>query len=317
MSAGHARVGSAAIAAKGWLRAHRFLIARRASQAGILALFLLGPWAGLWIVKGNLNSSLTLGVLPLTDPYVLVQSLFARHWPETTAIVGAIVVAVFYALAGGRVYCSWVCPVNLVTDAAAWLRQRLGLRGVSRLPRATRQGLLVMTFAVSAVAGVVAWEFINPVSMFHRGLIFGVGLAWIVILALFLLDAFVSPRGWCGHLCPVGAFYGHLGRRSLVRVRADQRAQCNDCGDCYDVCPEPQVIRPALKGAASGVGPVILDAACTNCGRCIDVCSKDVFGFGARFGNTAPLAGGEDSTAPRHRCAAGAPNFHASINPER
>lgn len=310
------RPGQDAIAAKGWFKAHRFLIARRVSQAGILAFFLLGPLVGLWVVKGNLNSSLTLGVLPLTDPYVLLQSFAARHWPETTAILGAIIVAVFYVLVGGRVYCSWVCPVNLVTDAAAWLRQRLGLRGVSRLPRATRQGLLVMTFAVSAVAGVVAWEVINPVSMFHRGLIFGVGLAWVVILAVFLLDAFVSPRSWCGNLCPVGAFYGWLGYKSLVRVRADQRAQCNDCGDCYDVCPEPQVILPALKGAAKGVGPAILDAACTNCGRCIDICSKDVFGFGMRFGNTALLADGEDSTA-RRRGAGGTPNFHALINPER
>jgi ferredoxin-type protein NapH len=316
MKTGSARVGAEAVAVRGWFNAHRFLIARRVSQLGILALFLLGPLAGLWWVKGNLNSSLTLGVLPLTDPYVLLQSFAARHWPETTAIVGAIIVAVFYALVGGRVYCSWVCPVNLVTDAAAWLRQHLGLRGVSRLPRATRQGLLVMTFAVSAVAGVVAWEVINPVSMFHRGLIFGVGLAWVVILAVFLLDAFVSPRSWCGNLCPVGAFYGWLGHKSLVRVCADQRAQCNDCGDCYDVCPEPQVILPALKGAAKGVGPVILDAACTNCGRCIDICSKDVFGFGMRFCNTALLADGEDSTA-RRRGTGSALNFHALINPER
>ncbi|MDH4133358.1 MAG: quinol dehydrogenase ferredoxin subunit NapH, partial [Gammaproteobacteria bacterium] len=71
--------GRDAIIAHGWFRAHRFLLARRASQAGILALFLLGPLAGVWIVKGNLNSSLTLGILPLTDPYVLLQSLIARH----------------------------------------------------------------------------------------------------------------------------------------------------------------------------------------------------------------------------------------------
>ena len=316
MSTGSTRVGAEAVAVKGWLKAHRFLIARRVSQVGILGLFLLGPWAALWIVKGNLTSSLTLGVLPLTDPYILLQSLAARHWPETTAILGAVIVAVFYALVGGRVYCSWVCPVNLVTDAAVWLRQRLGLHGVSRLPRATRQGVLFVTFAVSAIAGVVAWEVINPVSMFHRGLLFGIGLAWVVILAVFLLDAFVSPRSWCGNLCPVGAFYGWLGYKSLVRVRADQRAQCNDCGDCYDVCPEPQVILPALKGAAKGVGPVILDVACTNCGRCIDVCSKEVFVFGTRLRNTVPLADGEASAAQRRRCTGGAPNFHASINPE-
>jgi ferredoxin-type protein NapH len=64
--------------------------------------------------------------------------------------------------------------------------------------------------------------------------------------------------------------------------------------DCFEVCPEPQVIRPALKGAAkdgkAGVGPVILSSACTNCGRCIDVCSKDVFRFGSRFNNAIPVS---------------------------
>jgi ferredoxin-type protein NapH len=55
--------------------------------------------------------------------------------------------------------------------------------------------------------------------------------------------------------------------------------------DCFIVCPEQQVIRPALKGADKGIGPVITSANCTNCGRCIDVCSKDVFHFGSRFNN--------------------------------
>jgi ferredoxin-type protein NapH len=60
------------------------------------------------------------------------------------------------------------------------------------------------------------------------------------------------------------------------------------------VCPEPQVIKPALKGADRGLGPVILDINCTNCGRCIDVCGKDVFQFDLRTHNptepAAPLA---------------------------
>jgi ferredoxin-type protein NapH len=52
--------------------------------------------------------------------------------------------------------------------------------------------------------------------------------------------------------------------------------------DCFEVCPEEQVIRPALKGADKGIGPVILSSQCTNCGRCIDVCAEDVFHFGLR-----------------------------------
>jgi ferredoxin-type protein NapH len=55
--------------------------------------------------------------------------------------------------------------------------------------------------------------------------------------------------------------------------------------DCFAVCPEQQVIKPALKGASKGLGPVILSGNCTNCGRCIDVCARDVFKFDVRFNN--------------------------------
>lgn len=283
------RIGAEAVEAKGWLGAHKWLILRRISQLAILTLFLLGPLAGIWIVKGNLNYSYTLGVLPLTDPYVALQSLLAGHVPEKLGLIGVGIVLLFYFLVGGRVYCSWVCPINMVTDAAGWLRDRLGIKGASSLSAKTRYWILGMTFIASAVTGVVLWELINPVSMLHRGLIFGVGAAWMVVLAIFLFDLFVMSRGWCGRLCPVGAFYSLVGRWSPVRVSANKRSACNDCMDCFEVCPEPQVIRPALKGEGKGIGPVILAPSCTNCGRCIDVCSKDVFTFGLRTNNPASI----------------------------
>jgi len=205
-------------------------------------------------------------------------------------LIGLAVALVFYFLVGGRAYCSWVCPVNLVTDAAGWLRDRLGIKGSVHLSRNTRYWILGMTLVGSAASGVVLWELINPVSMLHRGLIFGLGAAWTVVVAVFLFDLFVMSRGWCGRLCPVGAFYSLLGHWSPVRVAARERAACNDCMDCFEVCPEPQVIRPALKGEEKGVGPVILAPNCSNCGRCIDVCSKDVFSFGLRANNPASTA---------------------------
>lgn len=278
------RIGADAVATKGWLGAHKWLLARRATQLSIIALFLLGPLAGIWIVKGNLSFSYTLDFLPLADPYILLQSLLTRHLPETKAIVGAAIVLAFYVLVGGRVFCSWVCPVNMVTDAAAWLRQRLGIKGGAHVTRKTRYWILAMTLVLAAATGTLAWELVNPVTMFHRGLFFGLGFAWAVILAIFLLEFLVMQDGWCGRLCPMGAFYSLIGKVSLVRPVALRRAACNDCMDCFAVCPEPQVIRPALKGIG-GAGPVILAANCTNCGRCIDVCSKEVFAFGTRFDN--------------------------------
>ena len=282
MSALPHKVGAEAIAEKGWLAAHKWLILRRASQIGILATFLVGPWFGLWIVKGNLNYSYTLGVLPLTDPYLLAQMLVAGQTPEQLAWIGVAIVVAFYLVVGGRGFCSWVCPVNLLTDAAHWLRTKIGIKGSAHLSRTTRYWMLGMTLVVAALTGTIAWEMLNPVSMLHRGLLYGIGFSWAVLLGVFLFDLFVMRHGFCGHLCPVGAFYSLIGRLSVMRVVLPARAACNDCMDCFAVCPEPQVIRPALK-SIDGAAPIIMDANCTNCGRCIDVCSKDVFAFGARF----------------------------------
>ncbi len=270
---------------RSWWLQNRWLLLRRLSQLGILALFMLGPLAGVWIIKGNLNASMTLGVLPLTDPLVLLQSWLADHHLGVQAAQGVLIVTVFYVLVGGRVYCAWVCPVNIVTDTAHWLRTRLRLGGNTRIHRDTRYWLLAVCLLLSALAGHVAWELVNPVSVLQRGLVFGMGAGWFIVLAVFLFDLAVSRRGWCGHLCPVGAFYSLLASRSPLRIRADDRDACNKCMDCFEVCPEPLVIRPALFGQKDGVGPVIDEANCTNCGRCIDVCSRRVFAFGTRFNN--------------------------------
>lgn len=275
-------VGSDAVRDKGWLRAHRYLLLRRAAQLSILALFLLGPLAGVWIAKGNLSSSMTLNVLPLTDPFVLAQVLATRHMPEMSAFIGAAIVIAFYALVGGRAFCSWVCPVNIVTDAAAWLRQCLRIT-TGRAPRTRlRMWLLGAVLVASAIVGLPVWESVNPVSMTQRAIIFGGSVAWGITAAVFVLDLLVMPRGWCGHLCPMGAAYSLVGKASLLRVSAQHSSRCNDCADCYAVCPEPQVIPIALKGK-DGASPVIADAACTNCGRCIDVCGPDVFTLTHRF----------------------------------
>ncbi|MBK1716758.1 quinol dehydrogenase ferredoxin subunit NapH [Thiocystis violacea] len=289
--------GQTARAEQGWLKAHKWLLLRRASQLGLLAVFLLGPLAGIWIVTGNLSASLTMGVLPLTDPLLLAQSMLSGAWPIASGLIGALIVLVFYALVGGRVFCSWVCPVNLVTDLAAWLGRRLDIRAGGRISRDLRYWLLGLVLLFPLATGVIVWEYVNPVSMAHRGLIFGMGWGWTLLLAVFLYDLFVVRRGWCGHLCPVGAFYGLIGVKPAVRVAAAGRARCDDCMDCFNICPEPQVIKPALKGAAQGIGPLIGDIHCTNCGRCIDVCSKDVFRFTLgyrRRPDIAPRASGGD-----------------------
>lgn len=267
----------------GFWTTHRWLIARRLVQLGLLVLFAAGPWLGVWIVKGTLASSLTLGVLPLTDPLILAQSLAARHVPEISALIGAGIVLAFYLLLGGRLYCSWVCPINPVTDLALWTRRRLGIDKGVTLKRSTRYVVLGGVILASAASGAIAFELVNPITGFYRWVLFGASAGAAALVLIFLFDVLVAKHGWCGHICPVGAFYGLLNHGALLRVSAAGRERCDDCMDCYAVCPEMHVISPALNGAKVGAGPIIAAADCTACARCIDVCPERVFHFTHRF----------------------------------
>ncbi len=96
--------GREAVQTKGWLQANRWLLLRRISQLGTLGLFLAGPLTGIWIIRGTLSASEVLGFLPLTDPLIMLQSLAAGHPATSTAVIGVLIVAVFYALIGGGVF---------------------------------------------------------------------------------------------------------------------------------------------------------------------------------------------------------------------
>lgn len=275
-------IGYAAIAGKGRFAAHRWLIFRRISQLTVMGLFLSGPWFGVWVLKGDLASSRLFDVVPMTDPFLFLQMMATGFIPATSALLGAALVIAGYALFGGRLYCAWVCPVNVVTDTAAWLRRRLNLKS-GRAPDAnSRYWVLGGSLLGAALTGSLLWEVVNPVSILQRSLIFGLSGSLAVVLAVFLYDLLVASRGWCGHLCPMGAFYGLIGQVGLLRVSASARGRCDDCLDCFAVCPEPQVIRPALKKAGQD-SPLILHRDCTGCGRCIDVCAQEVFNFTHRF----------------------------------
>ncbi len=108
-----------------WLRKHRYLLARRTTQIGILVLFWLGAHWHLGVLTGNLSASRVLRTLPLSDPYAVLQILSTGHTLKNTVLLGAVTVLGFWYVFGGRGFCAWVCPLNPVTDLAAWLRPRL------------------------------------------------------------------------------------------------------------------------------------------------------------------------------------------------
>ena len=271
----------------GGVGGRRYLLLRRLTQAGVLLLFWgTAKWgwqvAGEPLLRGNLSASELFGRIPLTDPLAALQLLLASGSLETGVLLGAGLVLLFYGHLGGRSFCAWVCPLNPVTDLAAWLRGKIGLRRGWHLGRGVRYWLLGLALGLSAITGVAAFEWISPIGMVHRGILFGVGLAWVAVTAIFLFDLLAVRHGWCGHLCPLGAFYGLLGRTAQLRVAYDA-ASCTHCGDCVAVCPEPWVL-DLEQAARTGL---IASGDCTNCGRCTPICPEGSLGFDLRFRITA------------------------------
>ncbi|EGQ7763915.1 quinol dehydrogenase ferredoxin subunit NapH [Vibrio alginolyticus] len=269
--------GKEALEKLGWWRAHRFLILRRLCQFTIIALFMAGPTLG--ILTGNLSSSMLLDTVPLSDPLIVLQALATGHVPEFNALLGVVIVVAFYAILAPRAFCAWVCPLNIVTDLAAWLRRKFNIKASYRWSPVIRYWLIPVLMLGSALSGAILWTWLDPVAALHRGLVFGMGAGWVLIALVFVLDLLLVEHGWCGHLCPLGATYGVIGRKSLLRVTAVRREDCTKCMDCFYVCPEPEVLRQPLKEGDRRV----IDQNCISCGRCLDVCPEHVFEFKNRL----------------------------------
>jgi ferredoxin-type protein NapH len=235
-------------------------------------LFIGSANFGWHILKGNYSTAKLFDVVYLVDPYASMQILASGFIPNIEILIGAFTIIVFYFLVRGRMFCSWVCPLNIVTDAASWFRKKLKIKPLissKNMNRRIRYYVLVLGLALSAIFGLAAFETINPISMLHRALIFGSLSGIVVVVFVFLFDVFVLKYGWCGYLCPVGAFYAILGKYGIFKVFHTQE-NCTNCMKCKVVCPEIEVLD--LIGKYSGT---INSGACTNCGRCIDKCNDN------------------------------------------
>ncbi|MFC3867933.1 quinol dehydrogenase ferredoxin subunit NapH [Helicobacter equorum] len=294
-----------------WLKKHRFLLLRRFTQIGILNLFFVANCSFVFIdgtkhfviqgdlsafesgernlaiahnkhdmlpfgiLEGNLSGSKILETIPMSDPLAFLQIFLAGGAISMDLLFGVLVVMLVYGLFLGRGYCAFVCPINMVSDLANFLRTKLHIENIRFLAisRKAKFGILFLSLLLSLVFGVLAWESISPISMLHRGVVFGMGVGFFGVLGVFLFDLFVLKNGFCGHICPLGAVYGLIGSKAMLRIRHNVQ-NCTKCMDCVRICPENQVLRMVGKYSAP-----VSDMACIKCGRCVEVCNDNALGF--------------------------------------
>ncbi len=252
--------------------------------------FFLSFFIDFQFLEGTLNGSRLLG-FHMIDPFTALEIFAAEHHIHTNVIIGSLTLIAFYFLAGGKAYCSWVCPYGLLSEIGERIHQKLVRKKIIKERKHNpnvRFIFWVIFLIAAAVDGYLVFEILNPIGILSRVITYGWSLALIWVLIILLLEIFYSRRAWCKYVCPVGTTYNLLGWIGMTKVKWDMD-KCDHCGACLDACFEDHVlefIKPKndKKRHEKGITTqVVVNGDCTLCGRCFDVCHTDAYNYDFRL----------------------------------
>jgi cytochrome c oxidase accessory protein FixG len=181
--------------------------------------------------------------------------------------------SVFY----GRVYCGYMCPQTIFSEASVavetWLRKRVTRRFPQWKPPVREHVTRGLFYAVLAVASVLLsfifiCYFVEPRDLWHRlaslDIHTAAGVSGAAVTLVTFLDFTLVRQRFCTTICPYGYLQGLLGDSNTLLVQyRDQDHQCIECKKCVRVCQMGIDIRQS---------PFQIE--CIHCAECIDACEE-------------------------------------------
>ena len=200
-----------------------------------------------------------------------------------------IAMSIFY----GRVYCGYLCPQMIFSEASMALEAKLQRwmvkKGYSkRMARVPFYGLVGL--ASIGLAFIFVSYFVAPRDLIHNLLAFDIrtaaGITGAAVTAVTFLDFTMVRLKFCTTVCPYGYLQGILGdgKTLLVHYR-DEGHACIECKKCVRVCPMGIDIRTS---------PFQIE--CVHCAECVDACQEIMVKVGKpnlihyAWGETGPLS---------------------------
>ncbi len=184
------------------------------------------------------------------------------------------------SIAYGRVYCGYMCPQMIFSEASLAFENRLRRFFNKRFfewPPARRNAATRAVFlaALLPISVLLAFAFISyfvsPRDLVTRLMALDLhtagGIAGAAVTLVTFLDFTLVRQRFCTTVCPYGYLQGILGDQNTLLVHyRDQGHQCIECKKCVRICHMGIDIRKSP-----------LQIECVHCGECIDAC-VDVLG---------------------------------------
>ena len=223
--------------------------------------------------------SIGIGNLWVVSPLEGLESILTAKFFYMPSLVG-MVVPVTLAFLMGRVFCSWMCPIeflSLLTDKILGLIPKWGKdlkyrKDLVRFAKYTLWFALVAELMVTMIIGYPMFVWWSPPGLVGRETMFYVFYKHItieaVIVVVVLLMNLITRRMFCRYFCPLGALLALIGKKRQLVIEYNA-SKCVGCKICDKRCP--MGIKPSVGESQT--------VYCWNCAECVDACPTSALNF--------------------------------------
>jgi len=216
-------------------------------------------------------------------PFGALESLYTLLFDGSfikkiySGTVVLLILTVVIAILFRRSFCGLLCPFGALQELFANIGKKVFRKQfviptkIDRPLRYLKYGILVLTVVMAWYYGSLWMAPYDPYSAYSHITNFSesikedpLAIIGFIILAITILGSFLYNRFFCKYFCPVGAFYGIIGKISPTRIERNDNL-CTHCKVCNKACPVNINVEKATK---------VTSAECINCNECIVACPK-------------------------------------------
>ena len=254
--------------------------------------------AGFFVGGGiGTLSAIGWGDISLLCPLGALTTMLASKTVVPRAII-SIIIAVIAILLLGRAFCSWVCPVPVVSKLRDAFRKKQpaatpaadeekaslkacsgGCNSCSEVREKLDSRHLVLGGALlsATIFGFPVFCLVCPIGLTFATILLvmllfsGGDVTWsVVVVPALLLVEVVFFRKWCSKICPLSALMSLIAKGNKTLKPTVDESACLEitrdahCGKCVEACEQGINVRNLELGVSF--------SECTKCRSCVDAC---------------------------------------------